>query len=321
MLRHLTLSALSALAALPALEAQPNPFKIPKVGIRGAAITYAMTGDMTGTATVGFDGERYLRATKSTMKIMGKSTSVEDWTLTTADSMWRADLIKKEGTVSPNLLPVMAKAYDGLDGDGKKRFHQNVSEMGALLGRALGFGNLNAGEKLGTKTYAGQECEERRLGDFTICQMTRAPIVLHTAGNLVCISFAETATEVTLAPPPAGAFAPPAGVVFQPDPYVRSADSLARGFVGYFASQELSDSLAKAKAAIASDTTKARELTPEEREAARQACETLMSLDMNKVMADASKAFQRAMVEAAKNEAKNQAVKGIKGLLKKPKIP
>lgn len=31
-----------------------------------------------------------------------------------------------------------------------------------------------------------------------------------------------------------------------------------------------------------------------------------MSIDMNKVMADAGNALQRAMVEAAKNEAKNQ---------------
>jgi hypothetical protein len=323
-MRVIAISLAAGCLAAPVLSAQPNPFKVAKPDIRGASIAYAMTGDMTGTATAVYDGDRYLRASNTTVKIMGSSTTVNDWTLTTADSVWRADLTKKEGTVGPNMIPVMARAYDDLDKDGKKRFHQNMQDMSALLGRAFGFGNLNSGETLGTRTIAGQECEERKFGDISVCQMKKAPIALHTQASLMCMKFEETATEVQLAPPPADKFAPPADVVFTLDPNASKADSVARGFVGYLSSQQLADSLAKAKEAMGtagSGQTNAQEMTPEQKANAQAACEAFKSIDMNKVMADAANAWQRAMVEAMKNEAKNQATKGIKGLIKKPKIP
>jgi hypothetical protein len=305
-------------------SAQTNPFKIPKPSIKGASVSYTMTGDMEGTATAAYDGERYLRASKATMQIMGKTSDVDDWVLTTADSVWRADLAKKEGTVAPSMLPFMANAYDDLDGDGKKRFHQNLQDMSALIGQAFGLGNLNSGEKGESKTYAGQECEERKLGPILVCQMSKAPIVLHTSANLACMKFEETATAVTLSAPGAAAFAMPAGIEFKPDPYLRNVDSTARGFVGYLSSQQLTDSIAKAKAELAAAggaQANPQELTPEQQESLRAACEAIKSIDMSKVMADAANAWQRAMVEAMKNEAKNQAVKGIKGLIRKPKIP
>ncbi|HEX9895047.1 MAG TPA: hypothetical protein VGA78_14040 [Gemmatimonadales bacterium] len=37
-----------------------------------------LTGDMQGTATVSFDGERYVRASKAIMKMMGETSSTED---------------------------------------------------------------------------------------------------------------------------------------------------------------------------------------------------------------------------------------------------
>jgi hypothetical protein len=321
-----------AVAVVPSVRpnasyAQQNPFKIPKPSLKGAEVTYSLTGNMQGTATAAFDGERYVRASKSTMKMMGKTSTVDSWVLSTSDSLWRADLTKKQGYVSPNLLPYFAKAYDGLDGDGKKRFHQNVQDMSAILSQGLGLQNVMTGEKLGKKTYAGQECDERKLGSFTVCQMEKAPVVLHTSGNLVCLSFEETATSVKLDPPGAEAFAPPPGIAFQPDPNLGNPDSLAKGYVGYLASQQLADSLAKAKAemekakADAAAKGQPAEPTPEQQAAMQSACEAMMSIDMGKVMADAAHAWERAMLQAVQNEAKNQAVKGVKGLLKKPKIP
>lgn len=307
------------------LSAQPNPFKVPKPAIKGASVAYALTGDMQGTAAVGFDGEHFVRSNKSTMKIMGKTSSVDDWSLVTSDSVWRADLIKKQGIVGPNILPFMAKAYDDLDGDAKKRFYQNIQDMAAIMGRAFGFANVNSGDVTGTKTYAGQECEERTFGAFSVCQMKKAPVVLHTSGGLVCMSFEETATAVKLETPAKSAFDPPPGITFVQDAHMRNADSVASGFVGYMASQALSDSLAKAKAELAqaqgagADTT--RKLTPEEQANMQAACEALKSIDTGAIMAAAADAWKHALADAAKNEAKHQAVKGIKGLLKKPKIP
>jgi hypothetical protein len=154
--------------------------------------------------------------------------------------------------------------------------------------------------------------------------MTKAPIVLHTQASLACMNFEETATEVQLTAPGAAAFAPPAGITFKPDPYLRNVDSMAHGYVGYLASQQLTDSIAKAKAEMAQAggaQANPQQMTPEQKQSMQQACEALKSIDLNKVMADAANAFERAMVEAMKNEAKNQATGKLKGLLKKPRIP
>jgi hypothetical protein len=52
----------------------------------------------------------------------------------------------------------------------------------------------------------------------------------------------------------------------------------------------------------------------------QQACEMIKNINLNKLMADAAKAWKNALVEAAKNEGKKQAVKGLRGLIKKPKF-
>jgi hypothetical protein len=330
-MRTLVLAACVLAGAAP-LAAQPNPFKPPKSNVPSAEVHYTMSGDMSGTAMTAMDGERSVRRQTTSMKMMGKTIAVDDWTLRTPDSSYHADLTKKTGTVGPNLLLYMARAYDDLDGDGKKRLHQNMQDMAGMLSKAFGAGTLTGGEKIGTKTFAGQECEERQFGTFTLCSMSRAPIMLHTQASMVCLNYEETATEVKIGPAFAPeTFAPPAGITFKPDPNMQQPDSVAKGFVGYMASQALADSLAKARAAL--DSAKAKQgqsgqptqLTPEQQASMQQACDAIKNFDMGKAIADASSQFMKNLGEEAKREAanaaKNAATNKLKGLFKKPKIP
>jgi hypothetical protein len=326
-MRRFVLVAGLAAAALPA-AAQQNPFKVQKSGTK-AQITYAMSGDMTGTATVAFDGERMARRATTTTKMMGKTSSTDSWTLATPDSVYNADLTKKKGTVTPNMVPYMAKAYDDLDGDAKKRLHQNMADMAAVMSKAFGTMGLNGGEKLGTKTYAGQECEEKKMGGFEICTMNKAPIMLHTKASIVCLNYEETATDVKLGSVSADAFTVPVGVVFTPDTHILKADSTAIGYVNYLASQQLADSLAKAKAEMAQvqagNPGQPPKLTPEQQASMQKACETMKNLDVGKMIADASNQMLKGMADAAKraatDAAKNAAENKVKGVFKKPKIP
>jgi len=279
-----------------------------------------------------FDGDRWVRKQTGTMKMMGKTTTSETWTLTTPDSMYNADVSKKQGSVMPNMLPLMAKAYDGLDGSGKKRLHQNMAEMSSLLTKGFGLSSFSSmGENLGTKTYAGQSCEERKFGPVVMCSMEKAPIVLHSQTRLLCFNMEETATEVKLGAVPDGAFAPPAGVAFAPDKHVTNADSAAQGLVGYLASQQLTDSLAKAKAELQAAQASAQnpgempKMTPEQEASMQKACETMKNLDIGKVIADAANDAMKQMAAQAKQAAidagKNAVNQKIQGIFKKPKIP
>jgi hypothetical protein len=261
------------------------------------------------------------------MKMMGKTITADDWSLWTPDSSYHADLTRKQGYVMPNLLTHMAKAYDGLDGAGTKRFHQNMNDMATMVSRVFNLGSLTTGEKLGKKSYAGQECEERKVGGFNFCTMEKTPVVLHTSGTLVCINFEETATKVNLAAPAGDAFATPADITWKVDPNMRRPDSMAMGFVGYMASPALSDSLTKAKAELEKAKAEAAakgqpaELTPEAQASMQAACQMMRDFDMGQLMAGAADAGKKAMANAAKNAAKNAAVGGLKGLIKKPKFP
>jgi hypothetical protein len=326
-MRTFFLSAALAAVALP-VAAQQNPFKIQKAGIKSAQVSYTMSGDMSGTSTVAFDGDRMVRHATSTTKMMGKTSSSDSWTLTTPDSTYSADLAKKKGMVVPNLVPYMAKAYDDLDGDAKKRLHRNMEDMASVMSKAFGLAGLNSGEKLGTKTYAGQECEEKKFGGFEICAMNKAPIMLHTKASIVCLNYEETATDVKLGAVSADAFAAPPGVAFTPDPHFAQPDSMALGFVNYLASQQLSDSLAKAKTDLAAAGGTAGQLptlSPEQKASMQKACDTMKNMDVGKMIADASNQALKNMGDAAKraatDAAKNAAENKVKGIFKKPKIP
>ena len=328
-----TLGLLASSAA-----AQQNPFKLPR---NNAPVTvqYTYAGDMQGTGERAVSNDRVMARQSTTGKFFGKTSTTDSWTLLTPDSSYSADLAKKTGVAAPNVLPLMAKAYDDLDGTSKQRLHQNMQEMVQMISRAFGTQAMWSDEKVATKTYAGEQCDERSFGSFSICSMQSAPAVpLHVSGSLMCVNYEETATAVKKGEPTGSEFAPPAGVAFHGDSNLANPDSMARGFVKYLASQELADSIAKAKTEMASKSNSSntsnasnasttsnggtRELTPEEKEQQRQACEALKNFNLGKAMSDATKqVFSEAVNEAVqekKAEAKEDAKQKIKGLFKKP---
>lgn len=331
---RLALVAALALAAAP-LVAQDNPFKLPKNKLASVDVTYAYAGDMTGIAERAISKDRIMSHETTSAKLFGKTTTTDEWTLFTPDSSYSADLTKKSGIKRPNVLPYMEKAYDDLDGASKQRLHQNLQDMAQMIAQAFGTQALSAGEKGETRTYAGEKCQEHSFGGFSVCSMQDAPAIpLHLQGNLMCVNFEQTATTVKRGEPSAAAFTPPAGITFQDDTNLVKPDSMARVYVSYLASQQLADSIAKAKADMAKQQSASassagssrqqRELTPEEKAQAQQACEALKSFDLGKAMANAGKSVVGEALQEVKQEqeaeAKNKAKDKIKGLFKKPHL-
>src|SRR5690348_10340582 len=329
---RLALVAALALVASPLL-AQDNPFKLPKNKLAAVDVTYAYAGDMTGIAERAISKGRIMSHETTSAKFFGKTTNTDTWTLFTPDSAYSVDLTRKTGTRRPNVLPYMEKAYDDLDGASKQRLHQNMQDMVQMITKAFGTQALTAGEKGETKTYAGEKCQEHSFASFSVCSMQDAPAVpLHLQGNLLCINFEETATTVKRSEPSEAAFTPPAGITLEEDTNLAKPDSMARVFVSYLASQQLADSIAKAKAEMAKQQPAStggangqpRELTPEEKAQQQQACESLKNFDLGKTMANAGKSVVGEALHEVEQEkeaeAKNKAKDKIKGLFKKPHL-
>jgi hypothetical protein len=329
-MRYHMLSVVAVIVTAP-LAAQQNPFKLPHSNLSGVQVDYAFAGDIQGTGMRAMTRDRMVEQQHTTGKMFGKTSTTDTWMLVTPDTAYSADLVKKTGTRMPNMVPLMAHAYDDLDGSGKQRLHQNMQDMAQLIGKAFGSQALWSGEKTGTNTYAGEKCDEHTFGAFSICSMQGAPgIPLHMSGSLLCLNFEQTATAVHKGEPAATAFAPPAGITFRDAVGLQNADSLARGYVKYLASQELSDSLAKARQQMAAQAQPAaagtdsahRELTPAEKAQLKQSCEAMKNFDIGKAMNDAThRVVVDAVNEAAKekqNELEQGAKNKIKNVLKRP---
>jgi hypothetical protein len=328
-MRPLLVVASLAAAALP-LAAQQNPFEMPKLKLKGVQVEYQYGGDLPGTGEIALSGDRIMHRSSTTGKIFGKTATTNSWMLTTRDSVYTVDLTKKTGVQAPNPLPYLAKAYKDLDGTEKTRLHQNLQDMASLMSKAFGASVLSGGEKTGTKTYAGETCDERSFGDWTVCGMTKAPgVTLHSSGSIVCYNFEETATSVSIGEPPASAFEAPTGIVFSEDTNLSSPDSASRAFVRYLASQELSDSIAAARQKMAeSKQTGASSGKPAEKmskEDQQKACEAIRNFNLGKAVGNAFKNAAanaaNAAVKGAEEGAKQSVTNKAKGLFKKPKFP
>ncbi|HET7585830.1 MAG TPA: hypothetical protein VFK13_13020 [Gemmatimonadaceae bacterium] len=311
------------------LAAQQNPFALPKS--KPVYMEYQSTGDMTGNGAMAISGDRIMTRSTSTGKFFGHTSTVNNWMLVTPDSMYSADLTKKTGTVAPNMMHYMAKEYDGLDKDAKARLHQNMADMASMMAQVFGASSLTeVSAATQKKTYAGAECDERTVGSWSICTLHDAPqISLHTQGQFLCVNFEQTATTVKYGDVPSSAFEMPAGITFQQTKMEQSPDSAARVFVRYLASQELADSLAKAKSELqqqqASAASNGTPAQPASLQMDQKTCETLKNLDLGKMMADAMSSVVKEaageVVQEKKAEAKQKAKGKLKGLFGKPHLP
>lgn len=326
-MRVLLALAAFGMVATP-LAAQPNPFKLSRAKLRSVQVEYTLGGEVTGTGVSAMSGDQFMTRSVSTGKFFGKESTTESWTLTTPEWIYSGDIREGKGHKMANPLRAMAEEYDKLSRDEKKRAYQNLQDLAEVM--AMSFGVGLRGDKGQKRTIAGEECEETTFGSFSNCAMTRAPEVsLASSGRMLCIRFEQTATSVTIDQPVDPAlFEVPEGMTFTTTDGTRSADSTARGFVRYLASETLSDSLAKSKAeaqaarekAVADGNLNETQADSLQEAQIQEACETLANLDLGTVMSSAADAVLDALAKAAVEEAKKSAVGKLKGLIRKPEL-
>ncbi len=301
------LLALLSLAVTAPAAAQANPFKLPWRGLPAYTVDYTMGGDMAGSGRSTAGGDRMASTQTVTAKFFGKSTTTSTWSMNDAEVLMTADLTKKRGEKMVNPLPMMAKAYDELDGPSKARLHDNMTSMVSFVTRALP-GLPLEGTKKGTKTIAGEKCEVTEMGAFSFCTMTATPIVLQSMGSMLCVNFEQTATAVSRSTD-AAMFDEPAGIKWSEELDRPRADSAAHAWVKQLASKELADSLAKARAEYqAAAPGEQPQMTPEQQ---KEMCDAIKNFDLGKAM---SNAFKSAVGDAVKGGIKS----GLRGLIRKP---
>jgi hypothetical protein len=300
-------------AATSSLAAQVNPFKPSGRSVKSAVIAYTMSGSMSGTEELALDGDRMARRGATSMKMFGKTVTSETFVLTTPDSVYSVDLTKKTGFAMPNYGPPLADEYEHLSGKQKKQLQQNLELAAQTLGRAFGMGSIaQANQVVGQETVAGQACDVRKFGDWSVCALATDPsITLKTSGEVMCMEMNTVATSATINQgAPADKFAMPSGINWTPPDTSLSRDpkATAKEMLQMLSSEEFRDSLLAAQKDMkaAEDSAGVQQMTPEERE---QSCAQLRAA----FNVDLGAAFTHALGNVAKSAAKSAAENALKG--------
>jgi hypothetical protein len=307
------LAFVATVAVSAPLAAQVNPFKPGGGAVHSAVIAYTLSGSLSGTEELALDGDRMVRRGSTSMRVFGRTVTSESVVLSTHDSVYSVDLTKKTGFVLPNYGPYLADEYDRLSGKQKKQLQQNLELAAQTMGQAFGMGNIaQANQAVGQETVAGQTCDLRKFGDWSVCALAADPrITLKASGEIMCMEMNTVASSATINQGvPADEFALPAGVSWSPRDTSLSRDpkATAKEMLQMLSSEELRDSLlaAQKKMTAAEDSAGVREMTPEERE---QSCAQLREA----YHVDLGAAFMHALGNMAESAAKTAAENALKG--------
>ena len=188
MLRHI--ASLGLVMAASPVAAQDNPFAFTGGGVKSAHIVYEITSAQKGAAAgasweMGVAPDRWIVKSAMPFEIAGKKDTVRSLMVTTRDSQYSYTVIGKdrEGKVSPQLRPHLAREYMALNAAGKARFKENLK---LLTSSSSGMGSNSdantlitiTGDKMGSETIGGHKCDVYKRNKVTACVVPGAPFVV-----------------------------------------------------------------------------------------------------------------------------------------------
>ena len=213
------------------LAAQDNPFAFTGGSVKSAYVVYTITSAKQGAAAgssweMGVAPDRWIMKSVMPLEIAGKKDTVRMLMVTTRDSQYTYTVLGKdrEGKVSPQLRPHLAREYAALSAAGKARFKENVK---LVTNGTSGMGSDSdanslitiTGKKLGSETIGGHKCDVYQREKVTACVVPDAPlVVLRWSDEEQGINMVAKTIKIN-SPLPAAAGVLPKGVRWKKEPY------------------------------------------------------------------------------------------------------
>ena len=188
-MRRLGMMACSATLLTAPLAAQDNPFAFTGGSVKSAYIVYNITTEQKsadpGTIwEVGVAPDRWIMRSVMPFENAGKKDTMRLLVVTTRDSQYTYTVMGKdrEGKVSPQLRPHLAREYAALSAAGKARFKENVKLLTSKSSSMGSGSDVNSlititGQKLGSETIGGHKCDVYKREKITACVVPDAPLV------------------------------------------------------------------------------------------------------------------------------------------------
>jgi hypothetical protein len=129
--------------------------------------------------------DRYIIKSVMPYEIGGKKDTLRMLIVTTKDSQYTYTVMGKEreGKVSPQIRPHLAREYAALNAAGKARFKENLN---LITSGSTGMGSSSdadalitlTGQKMGSETVGGHKCDIYKRDKVTACVVPGAPLVM-----------------------------------------------------------------------------------------------------------------------------------------------
>ena len=218
------------LAASP-LAAQENPFAFTGGSVKSAYVVYTITSKQPGAGAgssweMGVAPDRWVMKSVMPVEMAGKKDTMRILMVTTRDSQYTYTSMGKdrEGKVSPQLRPHLAREYAALSAAGKARFKENVKLVtsgSSSMGSGSDANSLITitGQKLGSETIGGHKCDVYKREKVTACVVPDAPlVVLRWSDEDQGLSMVAKTIKLNSPLPPSASLLPK-GVRWKKEPY------------------------------------------------------------------------------------------------------
>ena len=212
------------------LAAQENPFAFTGGSIKSAYVVYTITSAQPGAAAgtsweMGVAPDRWIMKSVMPYEIAGKKDTVRMLMVTTRDSQYTYTVMGKDrdGKVSPQLRPHLAREYAALSAAGKSRFKENLKLVTSGTSGMGSDSDANSlititGQKLGSETIGGHKCDVYKRENVTACVVPDAPlVVLRWSDEKQGINMVAKTIKINSPLPPAAGLLPK-GVRWKKEP-------------------------------------------------------------------------------------------------------
>jgi len=209
------------LPGLASADANPWDRKLP---FKSATISYVLSGSETGTETLYIReyGKESAKYRKSSMNMMGTTTTTDSLEIETPDWLYDFDLTARTGVKTVNPQKYMIEEYQKLSAAEKKQLEANIQAMGLPTSETMGAKI----EQKATKIL-GFDCDKVEMMGTTVYSIHNTGIPLKMEMNMMGMTMKHEATKVDEGSVDGKHFAPPTGIEVTTDP---QADTLARSF-------------------------------------------------------------------------------------------
>lgn len=185
-----------------------------KLPFKGAAITYKVSGTLSGEKTIYVKDYGKTRAEFSdlSMKMFGMTQPQKEIIITSPDWIYTIDLVENIGSKQANPNKFMIEEFNSLSKKDQKKVLENVDRMGVST-----LDGMNGSLEKNAATIMGYACDKVSVMGTTAYTLSGSDLPLKIEGDTMGVKVLQTVSNIQKGSVPSSKFKLPSTLVFEHD--------------------------------------------------------------------------------------------------------